>query len=653
VETVLHAGLSNALAATALAALAALGTFLFRRRPALVHGLWLLVLLKLLTPPLVRVPLPWPDPAATREAPAEPPAPPGERFAEVWHDDVGDDGAAEPFPLPDPPSDPPAATAVPPPLRAPLPPDSRAWPAWYEALPWVWLAGSCAWFAVAGARVLRFRRLLRYARPAPAALQVRAAELADELGLRRCPPVLLVPGRLAPMLWAFFGRPRLLVPERLLEMVGPRQQATLLAHELAHLRRRDHWVRGVEFLATGLYWWHPAVWYACRELREAEEQCCDAWVVSTLPGAGRSYAAALVETLDFLSAAPAAVPPLASGMGQVSDLKRRLTMIMRGTTPRALGWGGALAVLGLAALLPLVPGWARADDEDNTPNVSSVAVFGLADEPQADEPQDDQKLDDLKKAQAEIERAQAELQKKMAEVQAMREKIRAAAEKARAEAREQALKAREAARAESRAKAARDTVKVGKGEGKEVLVLESGKTGDAKKIVLKGTVEIEQTPDGKVIVRSIGSGQGQGEGASTAKRVYRIDAQTGAGRSGATGGPPPGPGGPAPDRRMRDLERRLEMLQRELEALRKEMSGGRPGARSVPPPAPPFAPVAEAPDAPPIPPTPAVSAPAPVPTPEPAPFVAPARVAPRPPVAPPAPPAPEAPRSTPARTVGS
>src|SRR6185312_11123713 len=101
----------------------------------------------------------------------------------------------------------------------------------------------------------------------------------------------------------------------------------------------------LEFIVRGLYWWHPVVWYAGRELREAEEQCCDAWVVSTLPGSGRTYAEALVETLDFLSQAPGAVPVLASGIGHVSDLKRRLRMIMGGTTPRSLTWGGLLAML--------------------------------------------------------------------------------------------------------------------------------------------------------------------------------------------------------------------------------------------------------------------------------------------------------------------
>ena len=50
-DNLLHVGLSNALAAAVLALLAAGATVCLRRRPALVHGLWLLVVFKLLTPP--------------------------------------------------------------------------------------------------------------------------------------------------------------------------------------------------------------------------------------------------------------------------------------------------------------------------------------------------------------------------------------------------------------------------------------------------------------------------------------------------------------------------------------------------------------------------------------------------------------------------
>src|SRR5947208_2885040 len=157
----------------------------------------------------------------------------------------------------------------------------------------------------------------------PAWLRDEVNVLASRLGLRRVPGVWLVPGRLAPMLWSLGGAPRLLVPEELLDGLSAEQRATLLLHELAHLRRRDHWVRLLELLATGLYWWHPVVWWARRELREAEEQCCDAWVVCALAGTGRMYATALLECLGFRSAPPRPLPRGGRGLAQTARLERR------------------------------------------------------------------------------------------------------------------------------------------------------------------------------------------------------------------------------------------------------------------------------------------------------------------------------------------
>src|SRR5205823_4185796 len=117
------------------------------------------------------------------------------------------------------------------------------------------------------------------------------------------------------------------------------------AHELAHLRRGDHWVRWLELLATAAYWWHPVVWWARRGLRTAEEQCCDAWVVWALPAARRAYADVLVDAVDFLSEARPALPPLASGVGEVRQLRRRLVMIMRGGVPRRLSRLGLMVGL--------------------------------------------------------------------------------------------------------------------------------------------------------------------------------------------------------------------------------------------------------------------------------------------------------------------
>jgi hypothetical protein len=69
VRTLLELGLTNALAA-GLLALVALAAGRYSRRPALVHSLWLLVLLKLVTPPFVRLPLLGPEAAAPPPASA-------------------------------------------------------------------------------------------------------------------------------------------------------------------------------------------------------------------------------------------------------------------------------------------------------------------------------------------------------------------------------------------------------------------------------------------------------------------------------------------------------------------------------------------------------------------------------------------------------
>ena len=166
------------------------------------------------------------------------------------------------------------------------------------------------------------------------------------------------------MLWALGACPRLIIPTELWKSLDERQRGTLLVHELAHLRRGDHRVRIFELVVTALYWWNPVLWWARQALRDVEEQCCDAWVVWAFPEAAKSYAETLLETLDFLNQSELSEPLLASGFGKVQHLRRRLTMIMSGTTPRLLGLRGALAALSLAStLLPMNASWAQKPEE--------------------------------------------------------------------------------------------------------------------------------------------------------------------------------------------------------------------------------------------------------------------------------------------------
>jgi hypothetical protein len=231
------------------------------------------------------------------------------------------------------------------------------------------------------------------------------------------------------MVWAAGPALRLCFPVQLLDRLDPEQRRTLLAHELAHVRRRDHWLRVLELGVLGVYWWFPVAWWARQELREAEEQCCDAWVVWALAGMERAYALALVHTVAFLSGVRPALPLGASGIGHVAHLRKRLTMVMAGRTPRMLSWVGCLAVLGLGLpLLAILP----VQGQPLSPQ-SSSAQF-VSEDPGEGSPGDEQQKRnadqkagsaEVEKARAEVEQLKAFLTRRRAEFQAQLEALKA------------------------------------------------------------------------------------------------------------------------------------------------------------------------------------------------------------------------------------
>ena len=277
----------NALGATVLAGIVVIATR-FVKRPAVVHALWLLVLVELLSVPVLRV------------------AVPSALVPGMW---------SGPFHT--------AQTALPPGSVTPPAPDGQVLPAvaasstrlirWGAIVTATWLGGAILVLALAFHRCLRFARLLRTASPAHGSLATEAASVAARLGVSSCPEVRVVRVVMSPMLW-FAGRsPQLLLPKGLLHRLQTAELQALLAHELAHLRRRDHWVRWFELIVGALFWWHPVVWWARRRMRTAEEGSCDAWVVHVLSGHARAYAEGLLKTAEFIVESRTAVPVVACG----------------------------------------------------------------------------------------------------------------------------------------------------------------------------------------------------------------------------------------------------------------------------------------------------------------------------------------------------
>lgn len=132
-------------------------------------------------------------------------------------------------------------------------------------------------------------------------------------------------------------------------------------------------MRWLELLVLGLFWWYPLAWWASRALRDAEELCCDAWVVWAAPDDAQAYASTLVETVGFLSGASARLPLGTSGAAPLYLLHRRLSMILQHPPSRRLSRPAYLALLLSGAIvLPLMPAPART--QSATPSESDRTV---------------------------------------------------------------------------------------------------------------------------------------------------------------------------------------------------------------------------------------------------------------------------------------
>lgn len=115
--------------------------------------------------------------------------------------------------------------------------------------------------------------------------------------------------------------------------------AYVIAHEHAHLARRDHWWKVLGYLVLALHWFNPLVWVAyilfCRDI----ELACDEKVVKGLDGAARAdYSQALLSCAAPRRAVAAC--PLAFGEG---NIKMRVKSALHYKKPAF--WVAAAAVL--------------------------------------------------------------------------------------------------------------------------------------------------------------------------------------------------------------------------------------------------------------------------------------------------------------------
>lgn len=147
------------------------------------------------------------------------------------------------------------------------------------------------------------------------------------------------------------GIPVLLLPAGFTEEVGWREIETALAHEAAHVERRDFAKHLLYTLASLPIAWHPITYLLRARVAETREMVCDAQAARVL-GSPERYATSLLRLAELLPQLPSAVNLNAIGIFDANTLERRVITMIGQTKQlnrrRRIGSMLAAGFLGLA-----------------------------------------------------------------------------------------------------------------------------------------------------------------------------------------------------------------------------------------------------------------------------------------------------------------
>lgn len=209
----------------------------------------------------------------------------------------------------------------------------------------LWLAGLAALLLYSAVSWLLLRR--RVAESVPLRDNIRLCQKVDS-------PFVL--GMIRPRVYLPFG-----MDEGSMELV--------IAHEQAHIRRRDNLTKPLAFLLLAVYWFNPLLWIAYMLLCRDMELACDERVLREKSGIRKAYASALLQS--SVPHHPASVCPVA--FGEVG-VKQRIKSILDDKKPALWLTAAAVVLIVVLALCFLTdPAGLRFDTKKN-PVVSAESV---------------------------------------------------------------------------------------------------------------------------------------------------------------------------------------------------------------------------------------------------------------------------------------
>jgi beta-lactamase regulating signal transducer with metallopeptidase domain len=210
-----------------------------------------------------------------------------------------------------------------------------------QFLPWLdvaWLLGvAClSMRTIGGWRLIQ--RLRRSALvEAPEAVCANFLRLCERLGITGQVSLRIAEHIQGPLAIGI-TRSLILLPAAALMALSPEQLEAVLAHELAHVRRADYLWNLVQTMIETLLFFHPAVWWLGRRLRQQRELCCDDVAVQSCADP-LVYATALLR-LEERRSQQLSLAMALDGHRQWSGLRARIARILGETndekSPREL-----------------------------------------------------------------------------------------------------------------------------------------------------------------------------------------------------------------------------------------------------------------------------------------------------------------------------
>ncbi len=204
----------------------------------------------------------------------------------------------------------------------------------------VWLVGAFLCITrLAGGWIVAFRVRSLCCRPAPDHWQRTIHRLRGVVGVS-VPVLLRVSSAVHVPTVLGWLRPVILIPVSAMTGLTPDVVEAVLLHELAHIRRHDYLINLFQSFVEAVLFYHPAVWWVSKQIRDERELCCDD-IAAQRCGDRLGYARALAE-LELCRSSHLAVALAANG----GSLKNRISRLLKVPYPHVESrpWPPVIAV---------------------------------------------------------------------------------------------------------------------------------------------------------------------------------------------------------------------------------------------------------------------------------------------------------------------